>query len=66
MHDYTMPLTETFQRQIKPLKYDSDDEVSASSLSPSLISDEHSPANDSEDENASTANADNVEPEGVR
>lgn len=62
--NYTMPLAETLQRRIKPLKYDGDDEVGAASLSPLLISDEHSSANEIED--ASTASTDKLESEAVR
>lgn len=61
-----MPLAETLQRRIKPLKYDSNDEVSAGSPSHSLLSDELSSANDSDNEDASTASTDNVEAEGVK
>ncbi|MCJ1260203.1 rRNA biogenesis protein rrp36 [Lobaria immixta] len=59
-----MPLAETLERRIKPLKYDSNAEVSAAPPSNSLVSDELSSANDSDNEEASTASTDNVEAEG--
>lgn len=50
-HDHTiiMLLAETLQiMRIKPLKYDSDDELGAASSPPSPLSDKHGSSNDFE------------------